>query len=108
MIAYGAPGSYVYQSVPAGSAQPCTTATFGGDPLFGTLKSCYVAPAGGPQGYQQCATEGGTCTVHSTRTIAYGLNGAFAHRPATGSIPCTNAEFGDALPLVVQGCSIAP
>ncbi|MEV7622796.1 family 43 glycosylhydrolase [Actinoplanes sp. NPDC089786] len=108
MIAYGAPGGYVYRSVRAGSVQPCTIAGFGGDPLFGTVKSCSVAPAGGPQGYSQCATLGGVCVVTGTRTVAYGINGAYRYREVTGSAPCTNARFGNPIRLVEKRCYVSP
>jgi len=41
----------------------------------------------------QCATEGGNCAC--VGTVQYGANGLFAYKPSTGSIACTNAEFGD-------------
>jgi hypothetical protein len=107
MIAYGAPGGWAYQSVPEGSEQPCTTAAFGGDPRYGRLKSCFVAPAGGPPGYSLCAGEGDACTVTGSRTVAYGRNGAFSYRPVTGAVPCTNASFGDPLYSVVKSCYVS-
>jgi hypothetical protein len=106
VVAYGA-GTYAYQTVQPG-AVPCTTAGFGGDPAFGTLKSCYVAPQGGPSGYTLCAAENGTCAVSGTRTVAYGANGAFSYRQVTGSTPCTNTVFGDALYSVVKSCYTSP
>ncbi|HEY1484480.1 MAG TPA: hypothetical protein VGF84_00165, partial [Micromonosporaceae bacterium] len=52
VIAFGA-GSYVYKT--AGTATTCTAAAFGGtDPAYGVLKSCYLAPTGGPSGYTSC------------------------------------------------------
>lgn len=107
MVAYGAPGGYAYQSVAAGTV-PCTTAMFGGDPDFGTLKSCSVAPPGGPSGYTSCADEGGTCAVSGTRTVAYGRNGAFAYQQVTGSIACGNTVFGDPLYSVRKSCFVSP
>jgi hypothetical protein len=107
LIAYGAPGGYVYQAVAAG-AVPCTTAAFGGDPAYGTLKSCYLPPPGGPSGYALCAAENGTCTVSGTRTVAYGLNGAYSYRSVTGSVACGNSVFGDALYSVAKSCFVSP
>ncbi|WP_432824242.1 family 43 glycosylhydrolase [Dactylosporangium sp. CA-092794] len=106
VVAYGA-GTLVYQTVPAGTV-PCTTAAFGTDPAFGTVKSCYVAAAGGPPGYTRCAGENETCPISGTRTVAYGANGAYAYRSVTGSTPCSNAVFGDAFHLVVKACYSAP
>jgi hypothetical protein len=101
VIAYGS-GSYLYQT--ASGVVPCTTAAFGYDPAYGTIKSCYVAAAGGPQGATECATEGGTCTFTGTRTVAYGRNGAFSYRTATASVVCGNATFGDPFRNVVKSC----
>ncbi|MFI6077303.1 family 43 glycosylhydrolase [Actinoplanes sp. NPDC051343] len=107
MIAYGAPGGYVYQSVAAG-VMPCTTVAFGGDPAYGTLKSCYLPPQGGPSGYAFCAGENGNCTVSGTRTVAYGLNGAYSYRSVNGSVTCGNDAFGDPLYSVAKSCYVAP
>lgn len=103
VVAYGAGSSYVYQTVPAGTV-PCTNAAFGTDPVYGLVKSCSVAPAAGPAGSTSCAAENGTCTFTGTRTVAYGANGAFTYRQATGSTPCTNAVFGDPFYGVVKAC----
>ena len=106
-MAYGAPGGYVYQSVAAGTV-PCTVSGFGGDPDYGTLKSCFLAPAGGPSGSTWCANENGTCAVQGTRNVAYGLNGAFRSRQVTGTVSCSNAVFGDALYSVPKSCFVLP
>jgi hypothetical protein len=106
VIAYGS-GGYLYQTAPAGPV-PCTTAAFGYDPAYGVVKSCSIAPAGGPSGYTECAAEGGTCTVTGTRTVAYGRNGAFDYRSVTGSVICGNAVFGDPFRNVAKSCYLAP
>ncbi|WP_204008056.1 hypothetical protein, partial [Virgisporangium aurantiacum] len=41
-VAFGANGRYVFRSFTASA--PCTAAAFGGDPLFGVQKSCYLTP----------------------------------------------------------------
>jgi Bacterial alpha-L-rhamnosidase 6 hairpin glycosidase domain len=107
VIAYGA-GTYDYQV--ASGATACTTAAFGGtDPATGVLKSCYLAPAGGPSGYTSCAAENGTCTFSGTREVAYGVNGAFRFQVATGSVACTTAAFGtDPLYGTAKNCYVAP
>jgi hypothetical protein len=106
VLAYGA-GTYAYQ--PVHGPTPCTTAAFGGkDPAPGLLKSCYLAPAGGPAGYTLCAAEKGTCAVNGTKEVAYGANGAFGFQVATGSLPCGNDAFGsDPLSNVVKNCYVA-
>ncbi|WP_426513927.1 family 43 glycosylhydrolase [Dactylosporangium sp. McL0621] len=106
VVAYGA-GTLVYQTAPAGPV-PCTSAAFGTDPAYGSLKSCYTAPIGGPAGYTQCAAENGTCGFSGTHTVAYGANGAFAYRSVAGATACTNAVFGDAFYNVVKACYLGP
>jgi hypothetical protein len=106
-VAYGAGDAYTY-GVKTSSAA-CTTAGFGVDPAPGVLKSCYLAPVGGPAGYTLCAPETGTCVVPgSGRDVAYGANGAFSHRLVGTSTACTNAVFGDPIPNTVKSCYLAP
>jgi hypothetical protein len=107
VVAFGA-GSYRYKV--ASAATTCDAASFGGaDPAYGLLKSCYLAPAGGPSGYTSCAAEGGTCTVAGTREVAFGLNGAFRFQVVTGSIACTVNGFDtDPLPGTTKNCYAAP
>jgi hypothetical protein len=102
VIAYGGAGKFVYQT--ASGVVPCTSASFGQDPAFGTLKSCYVAPGGGPSGSTQCAAEGGTCSFTGTHMVAFGQNGAFATRSVTGGTACDDAAFGDPIRNVVKAC----
>ena len=105
-VAYGA-GSYTVKT--ANSATACTNDAFGVDPAANLLKSCYVAPLGGPAGYPVCAAENGTCSFTGfARTIAYGANGAFVHRVFTTGTPCTNGVFGDPINNVAKSCYLAP
>ncbi|MEU6852902.1 trehalase family glycosidase [Actinacidiphila alni] len=107
VMAYGA-GGYVYRAVSGATA--CAAASFGGaDPAYGVLKSCYLAPSGGPAGYTSCAAEHGTCAVSGTREVAYGANGAYRFQVVTGSVDCTNAAFGaDPLYNTAKSCWAAP
>jgi hypothetical protein len=84
MVAYGA-GTYTSRTVTDGTA--CTSTAFNGDPAANLVKSCYVAPVGGPTGYTQCAAENGTCS--DNRNVAYGANGAFNRRVIAGGTACT-------------------
>jgi hypothetical protein len=106
-MAFGA-GAYVYKTVSGATA--CTAAGFGGaDPAYGVLKSCYLAPAGGPSGYTSCAAENGTCTVSGTAEVAYGTDGGYRFQVVTGSVACTNTAFGtDPVPGVAKNCYVAP
>ncbi len=106
LVAYGA-GSYVYKTV--SSSTPCTTAAFGSDPAPGVFKLCYVAPQGGPAGYQLCSAEGGTCAVSGhAYNLAYGGNGAFNYRVVSGDTACTNGVLGDPILNVAKNCYLAP
>ena len=105
MVAYGA-GTYTYKTATDSTA--CTNAAFNGDPAANLVKSCYVAPLGGPSGYTQCAAEAGTCGFTDTRRVAYGANGAFNHRILAGGTACTNAVFGDPLNGTAKACYLPP
>jgi hypothetical protein len=59
-------------------------------------------------GYTPCSGENGTCTFNGTRLVAYGA-GAYVYKIATGSIACTNTQFGhDPAPTVSKSCFVAP
>jgi hypothetical protein len=110
-VAYGAGEAYKYQVMTGGTA--CTSAAFGTDPAPDVLKSCYLAPLGGPAGYTLCSVENASCAVPAFgRDVAYGANGAFSHRVITStagtSTPCTNAVFGDPIENTVKSCYLAP
>jgi hypothetical protein len=60
---------------------------------------------GGPSGYTFCANENGTCSFSGgTASVAYGANGAFFYKSATGSIACNNATFGDPAVGIGKAC----
>ncbi|WP_053084629.1 heparin lyase I family protein [Catenovulum maritimum] len=103
-IAYGADGqfSYLYNQT---SDITCNNSTFGGDPISGHPKHCYVRPAqtpNGPQGYT-FATEAKTeFTVTGTVNIAYGANGQYKYKYniynnsvcGKTTVSCENSTFG--------------
>ncbi len=94
-----------YRSRTATDGVDCRIVAFGSDPAVWTLKSCHVAPDGGPAGYASCAEENGTCAPGTARTVVYGARGAFVTRWATGPVSCTSAAFGvDPVPGVVKAC----
>ncbi|MGC4806142.1 alpha-L-rhamnosidase C-terminal domain-containing protein [Micromonospora sp. DT233] len=105
VVAYGA-GTYAYRTATDSTA--CTSAAFGTDPAPNLVKSCYVAPLGGPSGYTRCAAEDDTCAFTGTRNVAYGANGAFRHRLAVDGTACTNEVFGDALDQTPKACYLPP
>ena len=105
VVAYGA-GVYTTKTATDGTA--CTSAAFNGDPAANLVKSCYVAPLGGPSGYAQCAVENGTCAFSDNRRIAYGANGAFNFRILAGGTACTNDVFGDPFNGTAKACYLPP
>jgi hypothetical protein len=111
VVAYGAgstAGSYRFRTATDGI--DCGIVAFGGDPTVGVLKSCFVAPAGGPAGYTGCSGEGGSCAVTGPTLIAYGAAGDYAYRLVIkGLVACTNGAFGrDPLPGVLKSCYLPP
>jgi len=46
------------------------------------------------------------CRFEGTRTVAYGNQGKFVTRTATGSVSCSNAVFGDPLPGKAKRCHL--
>lgn len=104
VVAYGAAGGFAYHLVSGGSTA-CTSAAFGTDPMFGVVKACYLAPAGGPDGWTACAVENATCTLSTSGLVVYGALGAFYTRWETGPVSCTSSSFGgDPIPGVVKTC----
>jgi len=57
-------------------AAPCNNATFG-DPLFGTVKACWVLDPV-TLTWTVCAQEGGTCLFLGRRQVRYGANGVWS------------------------------
>jgi hypothetical protein len=111
VVGYGsgsAAGGYRYRTATDGIG--CGIVAFGGDPTVGVLKSCYLAPVGGPVGWTSCAEEGATCSVTGPTTVAYGAAGGFVYRlVSAGSTACGNAAFGsDPMFGVAKGCYLAP
>ncbi|MER5432113.1 SGNH/GDSL hydrolase family protein [Streptomyces sp. NPDC002588] len=107
LVAFGS-GTYAYKT--ATGSTPCTSASFGGDPASNTIKTCYIAIAGGPYAYTKCASEGGTCSVPGyNRDVVFGSNGNFNHLVTKGSVACNAARFGgDPVLNVAKSCYLAP
>jgi hypothetical protein len=95
-VAYGALGHFVFKSGLSGNVS-CMLATFGSDPAYGTVKSCYVRPhaGGGPPSFTYCAGEGQTCAPSGIVDVAYGAVGSFTYKLAQqGSFGCNVGTFG--------------
>ena len=101
-VAYGANGAFSHRLVSSSTA--CTNAVFG-DPIANTVKSCYLAPAGGPSAdWTQCAAESGSCATLDGQPVAFGAFGAFRYAVADGVTMCSNAAFGDPIPGEAKAC----
>lgn len=76
---------------------PCTTSTFGEDPLPGDAEGCYIANPPAP--FTFCSVPGGTCSVPESGAyqMAYGGDGAWTVKTVpAGDVACNDATFGDA------------
>ncbi len=101
-VAFGANGKFNYATLSNGTA--CTTSVFG-DPLYGTVKACYViAPPATTVTWTSCAAENGTCSFSGTHEVAYGANGQFFYQNISGGTSCNNSVFGDPALNVVKTC----
>ena len=59
-------------------------------------------------GARHCAVEGGNCVLPAgtTATVYYGENATYAAKTGqTGTVACTNGNFGDPLPGTVKRCA---
>lgn len=75
---------------------PCTTSTFGKDPLPGEAEGCYLANP--PAQFTYCSGPGGTCPVPESGTYqaAYGGNGSWVVKTVrSGNFACNDATFGE-------------
>ncbi|WP_446743383.1 RICIN domain-containing protein [Silvibacterium acidisoli] len=114
-VAFGADGRYLYGNFTNGTS--CTAATFGNDPVYGVVKSCYIptpnttqaAPPGTtvPSGYTFCAAENSQCSFTGTATVAFGANGQYLYQTFTNGVACTTTAFGNDPDVgVVKACFI--
>jgi hypothetical protein len=100
-VAFGANGHFYYGTFTGGT--PCTPEVLG-DPIFGVVKNCSVSA--GPPAFSPCSAENAVCSFTGTRTVAYGAEGRFQYRPATGSISCDNTAFSDPIYGVAKACYV--
>ncbi|HEY3871068.1 MAG TPA: alpha-L-rhamnosidase C-terminal domain-containing protein [Actinocrinis sp.] len=63
---------------------------------------------GAPTGYTQCATEGGTCQVTGTESVAFGANGIYSYTTESASTACTVTALGDPDFGIVKACYVGP
>jgi hypothetical protein len=106
-VYYGANGIYIYKALSGGSFS-CAPSTFGGDPLYGTLKSCYPVISVPPSTAKACASEGGSCSIPAASgkvVVYYGANGIYLNKTLSGTFACSTATFGtDPTPGGANSC----
>ncbi len=103
-VAFGANGSFNYATKSNGTS--CTDSVFG-DPLYKTVKACYIEAAPPTSNvWSQCAAENATCAFSGTMTVAFGANGSFNYATETDGTSCTDGVFGDPLYGTVKACYI--
>jgi hypothetical protein len=102
-IAYGANGAFFFGRVTG--SYTCNNDTFG-DPIVGAGKSCFVPVPN----YAADVFEFGTMTGLNDTPVAFGANGKFVYKLASGSHPCTVEAFGsgDPAPHVTKRCYRSP
>jgi hypothetical protein len=99
-VRYGADSRWLLKWIESG-AMACNTDTFGGDPAYGTVKSCEFAELA-----NVVAGEGDVFGVTDTVRVTYGSSGGSVSKTvAPGIAACTIAFFGtDPSPGVVKQC----
>jgi hypothetical protein len=119
---YGVPGAFAVGNVNGPFNCNTGNAVFG-DPIFGTVKSCYIpqstlppgttnptTPNTVPAGHVACADEAKSTTCQFTGSVLmyYGANGRFASSTVQGPFNCAkgNSVFGDPIYGVVKTCYI--
>jgi alpha-L-rhamnosidase len=63
---------------------------------------------GAPNGYTECAAEGGTCAVTGTESVAFGANGIFGYTTESASTACSDTVLGDPDYGIVKSCYVGP
>lgn len=86
-VAFGQGTDFSYKEI-SGSFT-CDATTFSAP--AGSGRQCY----NGPHSYTYVAQEGGSVTVGTKTSVAYGAAGAFVFRVMTGTFTCNNDTFGD-------------
>jgi len=102
VVAYDANNSWNVKTVTG--AFTCNNATFG-DPIYGTVKSCLVAPLAS---IKPGANENGSFTLPAGKLFAvvYGVDTRWAGKSYAAGTPvsCSNTTFGDPAYGTVKNC----
>ena len=104
-VRYGAGSSWVSRDIAGGA--DCSNTAFGGDPIYGTVKSCQAAATVTAASWSRIAGEGENFSVSGTQTVRYGTGSSWLVKTVTGSGSCSNAFFGsDPAYGVVKECDV--
>ncbi len=101
-VRYGTPATAVTQAATGPAA--CNNGVFG-DPIFGVVKSCWVAAQPNVAGWTFCANESQRCSFTGTRAVRYGTATVFVTATWSNGVDCSNAVFGDPIFGIVKSCS---
>jgi hypothetical protein len=70
-----------------------------------TLETSSLSVAVAPK-WMFCAPEDRICAFPGVQRVRYGANGTFVERTVTGSVTCSNGEFGDPTPGTAKHCEV--
>jgi len=92
----------------ASGSVDCTDTNFG-DPLVGTVKECWYDDSfdydeDHDGEWTLCAEENQDCKMLGRSIIRFGKGNGWLYEEAEGSVPCTDAHFGDPLYGTVKEC----
>ena len=71
------------------------------------LMSTAFAATDYPSGYTKCASEGASCSMSGTRSVAFGKSGSFVYATLTGSFTCSASLFPSSSVTGTRYCSYA-
>jgi len=103
-VAFGANGKFNYATLSNGTT--CSDTVLG-DPLYGTVKACYVETSPPTANiWTQCSVENATCAFSGTMTVAFGANGKFNYATLSNGTACTTGVFPDPIVGTVKACYV--
>ncbi len=102
LVRYGANGKFAYRVEQ--NSVVCSNLVFG-DPSLGAVKSCQTRALA--SSFKHCANENELCQFTGERLVRYGASGKYAYQVKSGSVQCSNLEFGDPAFLTAKSCSVA-
>lgn len=102
-VAFGENGYFNFKTFNSLTTFTCDRTTFGGDPIPGVLKGCFVLAD-----YRYSVPEHAVMQAYFA-PVAYGANGNFTYKIVSGiNLPCDNSTFPDPISGVVKACYVLP